>query len=402
MDGSMPFGFNIIYLLGGFGGAGGNGGGIYNNGQCRLNFITIGYNGSGNGGNGTWGVGGGNGGTAGNGSGIFNSGLLNLNTCTVSGNFCGSGGIGGGAWYWGTAGTGGNGGNGGGIYNAGSFTLISCTVALNMAGVGGNAGNDTAGYISAAAAGGAGGCGGGILNETSVTNAIVLNTLIALNTANAGGAGGTSYYNDMSYTGVSGSNGFGFDLVGNFASQGYNLVGMTDINSTGFTNGVNADQVGSNASPIDPLLGPLQMNGGFTPTCALLWGSPAIDQGNCFGIHRDQRGHRRPYSYPSVRKPLGGDGSDIGAFELDSLRVPPLLWNLKMWTSNSKFDTQSKCFGFTVSGTSNQVIVVEACTNLANPLWTPIQTNTLIGGSSDLDDPQWTNFPSRYYRVRSP
>jgi hypothetical protein len=59
------------------------------------------------------------------------------------------------------------------------------------------------------------------------------------------------------------------------------------------------------------------MNGGFTPTCALFPGSPAIDQGNCFGVHRDQRGRFRPYIYPSISKPPGGDGSDIGAFELE-------------------------------------------------------------------------------------
>jgi hypothetical protein len=51
---------------------------------------------------------------------------------------------------------------------------------------------------------------------------------------------------------------------------------------------------------------------------------------------------------------------------------------------------------------SNLVVVVEACTNLTNPIWIPIQTNTISGGSSDLYDPHWTNFPSCYYRVRSP
>jgi hypothetical protein len=315
-DGSSPFGYNILYLSGGAGGAGGNGGGIYNASEINLNFCTVNDNGSGNGGNGVWGVGGGNGGTGGNGSGIFNSGLLNLNTCTVSENFCGSGGIGGGGWFWGSGGNGGDGGNGGGIYNAGSFISTSCTVVLNLTGAGGNGGNDTAGYTSTAAAGGAGGCGGGILNDVSGTNVVARNTLIALNAVNAGGAGGTNYYEDMYYIGASGSNGFGFDLVGDFTSHGYNLVGMAD-GSTGFANGVNADKIGSIASPIDPLIGPLRMNGGFTPTHALFWGSPAIDQGNCFGIHRDQRGHPRPQDFPSIPNAHGGDGSDIGAFEVD-------------------------------------------------------------------------------------
>ncbi len=76
---------------------------------------------------------------------------------------------------------------------------------------------------------------------------------------------------------------------------------------------------GGNANPIDPLLGPLQMNGGSTPTQALLWGSRAIDQGNCFGIHSDQRGQHRPHAFASIAKPHAGDGGDIGAFELENL-----------------------------------------------------------------------------------
>jgi hypothetical protein len=59
-------------------------------------------------------------------------------------------------------------------------------------------------------------------------------------------------------------------------------------------------------------------------------------------------------------------------------------------------------FGFTVTGTSGLVIVVEACTNLANPLWLSLETNTLSGGSCYFSDPLWTNQPARFYRLRSP
>jgi Bacterial Ig-like domain len=59
-------------------------------------------------------------------------------------------------------------------------------------------------------------------------------------------------------------------------------------------------------------------------------------------------------------------------------------------------------FGFTITGTSNLVIVVEACTNVAHPTWSPVGTNTLTGGSSYFSDPQWTNYPRRFYRLRSP
>jgi hypothetical protein len=46
--------------------------------------------------------------------------------------------------------------------------------------------------------------------------------------------------------------------------------------------------------------------------------------------------------------------------------------------------------------------MVEACTNFTNPVWQPVQTNTLTGGSSYFSDPQWTNYPARFYRFRSP
>jgi hypothetical protein len=98
------------------------------------------------------------------------------------------------------------------------------------------------------------------------------------------------------------------------------LIGVAD-GSTGFVNGINSDHVGSIASSIYSQLGPLQMNGGFTNggftlTHALLPGSPAIDQGNSFGIRTDQRGDERPFNNPLAPNAPGGDGSDIGAFEL--------------------------------------------------------------------------------------
>ena len=325
--GGEPSGLLEPGVPGGWGGNGGSGGGIYNVGQMEINFSSVYDNSTGNGGGGGRGIGldaeGGSAGVGGNGAGIFNAGELSLNTSTISGNLCGNGGTGGNAF--GLAGAvGGAGGSGGGIYNDGSLDLTSCTIALNQTGVGGNGGNSVNG--SSAASGGQGGDGGGILNDASNTNAVLRNTLIAQNLVNIGGAGGTNNVTTVSYgqppttqtqIGDSGADGAGFDVAGDFTSQRFNLIGMSDA-STGFRNGVNADQVGSDASPIDPLLGPLQMNGGLTPTHALLWGSPAIDQGNCFGIHRDQRGHYRPHVFSTIPFAPGGDGSDIGAFELDS------------------------------------------------------------------------------------
>ena len=36
------------------------------------------------------------------------------------------------------------------------------------------------------------------------------------------------------------------------------------------------------------------------------------------------------------------------------------------------------------------------------PVWQPVQTNTLTSGSPYFSDPQWTNYPGCFYRLRSP
>jgi hypothetical protein len=72
---------------------------------------------------------------------------------------------------------------------------------------------------------------------------------------------------------------------------------------------------------INPLLGPLQNNGGPTWTHALLAGSPAIDMGKRDAVislasNSDQRGLARPVENPFLVNAANGDGSDIGAFEV--------------------------------------------------------------------------------------
>ncbi|HXI72683.1 MAG TPA: choice-of-anchor Q domain-containing protein [Verrucomicrobiae bacterium] len=322
-NGGDPSGTTQRPALGGPGGSGGNGAGVYNEGQMRLNYSTVNGNSCGNGGNGDSASRGGNAGAGGSGAAIFNTGDLSLNTSTISENFCGNGGMGGNGAFGGFGSlppSGGGTGGGGGIYNAGSLDLSSCTVVLNQTGVGGNGGNSLSFGSSSltAASGGRGGDGGGILNANNAS-LVVRNTLIALNLINVGGSGGTNieYYQTTEQIGDSGADGICYDVAGDFTSQGFNLVSIGD-GSTGFTNGINANQVGSIANPIDPLIGSLQMNGGFTPTHALLPGSPAIDQGNSFRIRADQRRHRRPYDYTSISNAQKGDGSDIGAVELDN------------------------------------------------------------------------------------
>jgi hypothetical protein len=81
---------------------------------------------------------------------------------------------------------------------------------------------------------------------------------------------------------------------------------------------------------------------------------------------------------------------------------PAVLWNPLVATGDASFGVRTNRFGLTITGTSNLVIVVEAATNLSNPAWIPVGTNTLTGGSSYFSDPQWTNHPARFYRLRSP
>jgi hypothetical protein len=81
---------------------------------------------------------------------------------------------------------------------------------------------------------------------------------------------------------------------------------------------------------------------------------------------------------------------------------PTALWNPQAQTGDGHFGAQSNQFGFTITGTTNIPLVVEACTNLTGPVWTPLQTCTLTNGSMYFRDPQWSNSPCRFYRFRSP
>ena len=63
---------------------------------------------------------------------------------------------------------------------------------------------------------------------------------------------------------------------------------------------------------------------------------------------------------------------------------------------------QTNQFGFNITGALYIPIVVEACTNLASPVWTSLQTVKLTNGLYYFSDPQWTNYPGRFYRISSP
>ncbi|HUD81976.1 MAG TPA: leucine-rich repeat domain-containing protein [Candidatus Saccharimonadales bacterium] len=82
--------------------------------------------------------------------------------------------------------------------------------------------------------------------------------------------------------------------------------------------------------------------------------------------------------------------------------IPVVLWNPVIQASGASFGVQSNQFGFDIAGTANIPVVVEASTDLAAPVWIPLQTVVLANGSVHFTDPQWTNYPARYYRISSP
>jgi hypothetical protein len=85
--------------------------------------------------------------------------------------------------------------------------------------------------------------------------------------------------------------------------------------------------------------------------------------------------------------------------------LPTALWYLPnplILASVPGFGVQSNAFGFIISWATNLPVVVEACTNLANHGWSALKTNALSGGWSYFSDLQWSNYPVRFYRVRSP
>jgi len=233
------------------------GGGIFNN---QSGLVTITYSSISNN-------------SAGSGGGIFNSSIasMDLHGITVTGNDA-------------------TGPGGGGIFNLGTMTLTNTTVSGNVA--------------SSILTNG----GSGITNTGTLT---LLNTTIHNNTVYPNLTGGDGTIDNSGTVNLKNSivwanSGVVCFGAGTYSSSGHNLT-ASDCGLTG-PGDIN----------LNPLLGPLQDNGGPTFTHALLTGSPAIDTGENIGCpHNDQRGVIRPQDGD-------GDGSmmcDIGAYELELIQV---------------------------------------------------------------------------------
>src|SRR5207253_2507505 len=81
---------------------------------------------------------------------------------------------------------------------------------------------------------------------------------------------------------------------------------------------------------------------------------------------------------------------------------PAMLWRPLVQPSGSSFGVRAGLFGFATAWASDSVIVVEACVDLAHPIWSPVGTSTLTDGLSYFSDPEWADHPARFYRLRSP
>jgi len=229
--------------------------------------------------------------SAGEGGGLYNSGTATVTACTFTGNY--------GDW------------SGSALYNVGTLTLSNSTVSANTC----TSTDDWWG-------------GYGCIGSEGTT--VITSCTISGNTGNSGGiftdwAGyvGTLKLRNTIVTGNTFS-----DIVGDIVSQGHNLIG-----STSYSNGVRPD-LGDQLN-VNPLLGPLQDNGGPTFTCALLPGSPATDAGdNTDAPPFDQRGFTR----------IVNGTIDIGAYELQTASTVSTTTTLTSSANPSDYYTQAVTF----------------------------------------------------------
>jgi hypothetical protein len=378
----------------------GQGGGILNAGTLLLTNCIITGN-TAQGGNGEGGPGG-----DGLGGGIFSTGYLAMTGCTVSYNsasgqsFNQNGGYGSGC--------------GGGVnVTGGGFLFINCTIASNSAtgentgmdaptgdGKGGGvyisnlqlspewnfecctvSGNGSVGGSSSGYEPGGDGLGGGLCVDGNVLP-VMANTIVSGNSVVAGSSelqNGTAA---------------GPDVNGGVESEGFNLIGEMDGSSAwnGSFGWIGSDLTGTIAAPLDPQLGPLQDNGGPTPTMALAPSSAAINQGYSFGVTTDQRGYGyfRPYDFPNIPNAPGGDGTDIGAYELNPLGPSLIIFPNFATTLASLLGGIPNIFSANILA----VVWTNSSPGRGEQTSMPVfklQKKTLMAGHS-LGDGEWTDF----------
>jgi CSLREA domain-containing protein len=151
--------------------------------------------------------------------------------------------------------------------------------------------------------------------DLKFTQATVVNNVVGDGTSGSGG-GVTGWSSKFFLTGSL--------FADNLAGTGPNCYGITRTTGGNVIDDTTdcdfvphpSDQVN-----VEPLILPLQHNGGTTRTHALNDTSPAIDSGLCDDSTTDQRGYPRPVDIPSI--PGGSSPCDSGAYEVTTLGGTP-------------------------------------------------------------------------------
>jgi len=201
-------------------------------------------------------------------------------------------------------------GYGGGLYEAGgTLSINSSTLSGNQALGADGTSTITSGFVGSGYGGGLYLANGGAsINNSTVADNQAIGSVTNLGTGPGfgGGISIAAILGDLPmYDTILADNSASTaaaDLDGNVASLGHNLIGNS-VEGSGF--------VASDLLNVNPLLGPLQNNGGPTQTMALLPDSPAIAAGDTSGAPLyDQRGPGFPR--------IVNDFIDIGAFEVQT------------------------------------------------------------------------------------
>jgi hypothetical protein len=77
-------------------------------------------------------------------------------------------------------------------------------------------------------------------------------------------------------------------------------------------------------------------------------------------------------------------------------------WNPLIKVADGNFGVRKNSFGFDVTGSANLPVVIEAATNLANPVWISLRSITLTNGLFYFSEPLPTNNAFRFYRITHP
>jgi hypothetical protein len=269
-------------------------------------------------------------------AGLYNSGTLNATDTTISNNA---------ASLW-----------GGGLYNDGGVVVLDrVTISSNSTSKDGGGIYNDGGSVSLTNVTVSGNAatlkGGGIYTNTVIT---VTNSTIA-NNSSAGGAGGIHKQGSGGATLKNSilANNVGGNSNGSLTSLGYNIDTANTAGLAGTGDKINTD----------PLLGPLQYNGGTVKTHALLTGSPAINAGNATAA---------PSTDPRGAVRLGQ--TDIGAYEYTLIAYEPFAY------APGSFNGANGGSGWAAGWSS----VGSKTTIAATGLQDPVVAMPVSGGSAEL------------------